>query len=112
VRRTRSCKVWDTISATVPELAESFGVPGCNVPEQWAAFGKLPLFNEPGTQYCYGTGIDVVGELICRITGGALDTAVYEPVLKPCEMTSTVVAGARGTSGGSGGSPQTPGQSF
>jgi CubicO group peptidase (beta-lactamase class C family) len=34
--------------------------------------------------------------VICRITGGALDTAVYERILKPCGMTFTVVAGARG----------------
>jgi CubicO group peptidase (beta-lactamase class C family) len=34
--------------------------------------------------------------VICRITGGALDTAVDERILKPCGMTSTVVAGARG----------------
>ena len=48
---TEKNKAWDNMSSTVPELAASFGVPGSNNPEHWAAFGKLPLFSEPGTEY-------------------------------------------------------------
>jgi CubicO group peptidase (beta-lactamase class C family) len=80
---------WDTIGTTIPELAPTGGIPGSNMPELWKVFSKLPLFSEPGKQFRYGGGMDVIGEVICRITGTALDTAVIERILKPCGMQDT-----------------------
>jgi CubicO group peptidase (beta-lactamase class C family) len=48
--------------------------------------GTLPLAYQPGTVWEYSRATDVLGILIERITGMALDTFVDERILKPLRM--------------------------
>jgi CubicO group peptidase (beta-lactamase class C family) len=49
----------------------------------------IPLAYQPGTMWEYGRSTDVLGALIERITGNALDVYLDERILKPLGMTDT-----------------------
>lgn len=59
-------------------------------PDEWMRrLGTLPLLHQPGEQWMYGTGLDVLGVLIARATGQPLDVALRERVLDPLAMRDT-----------------------
>lgn len=54
--------------------------------ERWAA---LPLTFEPGSQWQYSVGIDVLGRLIEVVSGQPFDAFVQQHILDPLGMTET-----------------------
>jgi CubicO group peptidase (beta-lactamase class C family) len=68
-------------------------------PDSWmAALGALPLMYQPGEQWLYNTGAQVLGVLIARATGRDLPTVMRERVFEPLGMRDTdfVVAAEKG----------------
>src|SRR5881394_1498346 len=66
-------------------------------PDEWMRrLGRLPLMHQPGEQWMYNTGSDVLGVLIARASGQSLETFLRERIFEPLEMRDTgfSVAGA------------------
>jgi CubicO group peptidase (beta-lactamase class C family) len=59
-------------------------------PDQWfATLAALPLVHQPGEDWLYNTGSDVIGVLIERLTGQTLETLFRERIFEPLGMTDT-----------------------
>ena len=59
-------------------------------PGEWiAGLGSLPLLDQPGTRWRYGTGASVAGVLIERVAGAPLADVLRERVFQPLGMTDT-----------------------
>jgi CubicO group peptidase (beta-lactamase class C family) len=59
-------------------------------PDQWiAAFGSLPLLDQPGERFRYNTGATVAGILIERVTGAPFAEVLSKRVFEPLGMTDT-----------------------
>jgi len=59
-------------------------------PDEWiAALGSLPLLDQPGELWRYGTGATVTGILIERVTGAPLAEVLRTRVFQPLGMTDT-----------------------
>lgn len=59
-------------------------------PDEWLrGVGALPLVHQPGEQWLYNTGSEVLGVLLARATGRALLTVLRERVLDPLGMADT-----------------------
>ena len=54
-----------------------------------AAVGSLPLEYQPGERWLYHTGADVLGVLLARAEGKALDAVLRERVFEPLAMVDT-----------------------
>lgn len=52
-------------------------------------FAKLPLMHDPGTQFTYGTSIDVLGRVVEVVSGQPLDEYIKEHILSPLGMEDT-----------------------
>ena len=69
-------------------------------PDEWMRrLGTLPLMHQPGEQWMYNTGSDVLGVLIARAAGQPLETFLRERIFEPLGMRDTgfsVPAGALG----------------
>jgi CubicO group peptidase (beta-lactamase class C family) len=64
--------------------------PGPHTSSEWiAAFGSLPLLDQPGERFRYNTGATVAGILIERVAGAPLDEVLAKRVLEPLGMTDT-----------------------
>ncbi len=60
------------------------------VPDEWIRrLGQLPLMHQPGEQWMYNTGSDVLGVLIARASGQPLETFLRERLFEPLEMRDT-----------------------
>src|SRR6201994_3311742 len=58
--------------------------------DEWiAAFGSLPLLDQPGERFRYNTGATVAGILIERVTGAPLAEVLAKRVFEPLGMTDT-----------------------
>jgi CubicO group peptidase (beta-lactamase class C family) len=64
----------------MPELAED---------ELMAAYGSLPLAHQPGTQWLYNSGAEILGVLIARATGQSLGEVFQERIFTPLGMKDT-----------------------
>jgi len=51
--------------------------------------GTLPLVHQPGEQFTYSLGIDVLGYLVERVTGKSLDRFFKERIFQPLGMNDT-----------------------
>ena len=51
--------------------------------------GQIPLSFEPGTDWQYGAGIDVLGRVVEVVSGQPLDVFLEERLFKPLGMTDT-----------------------
>ncbi len=60
-----------------------------NYEENYTRVARLPLFFAPGTGWQYSTGIDVLGAIIAKITGGTLEAALTRYVTGPLGMKDT-----------------------
>jgi len=49
----------------------------------------IPLIYEPGTQWSYSTGLDVMGRVIEVVSGKPFDVFLKERIFDPCGMAST-----------------------
>src|SRR5437763_15194032 len=59
-------------------------------PEEWMRrLGQLPLMHQPGEQWMYNTGSDVLGVLIARASGQPLATVLRDRLFEPLGMTDT-----------------------
>jgi CubicO group peptidase (beta-lactamase class C family) len=64
--------------------------PTRHTPDQWiAAFGTLPLLDQPGERFRYNTGATLSGILIERVTGAPLAEVLHKRVFEPLRMTDT-----------------------
>jgi len=60
-----------------------------NLKEFSESVAKEPLKFQPGTEYIYGLGIDVLGRYLEAVTGKPLDEVLKEKLLIPLKMTDT-----------------------
>jgi len=51
--------------------------------------GKMPLVSQPGTEFNYGVGFDVLGLLIQRVSGESFDTYCRKHIFDPLGMKDT-----------------------
>jgi CubicO group peptidase (beta-lactamase class C family) len=59
-------------------------------PDEWIRrLGQLPLMHQPGEQWMYNTGSDVLGVLIARASGQPLETFLHERIFEPLGMRDT-----------------------
>jgi len=59
-------------------------------PDEWMRrLGRLPLMHQPGGQWMYNTGSDVLGVLIARASGQPLEMFLRERIFEPLEMRDT-----------------------
>ena len=64
--------------------------PGDHTPDSWIdALGSLPLMYQPGEQWLYNTGAQVLGVLLARATGQDLPALFQERIFGPLGMTDT-----------------------
>ncbi|HET7092293.1 MAG TPA: serine hydrolase domain-containing protein [Thermomicrobiales bacterium] len=67
------------------------GPQGPSVPPDalMAAYGGLPLVHQPGEQWLYNSGSDILGVLMARATGKGLGEILHERILDPLGMKDT-----------------------
>src|SRR5438105_1843778 len=59
-------------------------------PDEWMRrLGSLPLMHQPGEQWLYNTGSDVLGVLIARASGQPLEMFLRERIFEPLGMRDT-----------------------
>ncbi len=59
-------------------------------PDEWLRrLGRLPLMHQPGEQWMYNTGSDVLGVLIARASDQPLETFLRERLFEPLGMKDT-----------------------
>ena len=59
-------------------------------PDEWMRrLGRLPLMHQPGEQWMYNTGSDVLGVLIARTSGQPLETFLRQRLFEPLGMKDT-----------------------
>src|ERR1019366_580719 len=59
-------------------------------PEEWIRrLGTLPLIHQPGDQWMYSTGCDVLGVLVARASGKSFDSFLRERLFTPLGMEDT-----------------------
>ena len=64
--------------------------PTPHAPEEWIKrLGTLPLAHQPGEQWLYHVGSDVLGVLIARVSGKPLGTFMKERIFDPLGMKDT-----------------------
>jgi CubicO group peptidase (beta-lactamase class C family) len=58
--------------------------------DEWLRrLGTLPLISQPGEQWIYNTGAQVLGAVLQRATGKSLDVVLHERILGPLGMGDT-----------------------
>jgi len=81
------------ILAAANELQIGMGPPSpltMPAPDEWMRrLGSLPLMHQPGEQWMYNTGSDVLGVLIARASGQPLETFLRERLFEPLGMKDT-----------------------
>jgi len=59
-------------------------------PDEWMRrLGALPLMHQPGERWTYNTGADVLGVLVARASGRALEALLHERIFEPLGMKDT-----------------------
>ncbi|GLV53893.1 serine hydrolase [Dictyobacter sp. S3.2.2.5] len=75
------------------ELQIGMGPPSPAVvpePNEWMhRLGQLPLMHQPGEQWVYNTGSDVLGVLIARVSGKPFETFLRKRIFEPLGMKDT-----------------------
>ncbi|HKP63026.1 MAG TPA: serine hydrolase domain-containing protein [Polyangiales bacterium] len=70
-------------------ISDGMDQPGLALDEELRRLVAAGLFSEPGTQWGYSLGIDVVGAAIEKVTGKPLPAAIKELVTGPLDMVRT-----------------------
>jgi CubicO group peptidase (beta-lactamase class C family) len=70
-------------------VSDGMDAPGLALDEELRRIAAAGLFYEPGAQWGYSVGMDVLGAAIERATGQPLPAAVAELVTGPLDMTHT-----------------------
>ena len=59
-------------------------------PDEWLRrLGSLPLMHQPGEQWIYNTGFDVLGVLLARASGQSLESFLRARIFEPLSMKDT-----------------------
>jgi CubicO group peptidase (beta-lactamase class C family) len=59
-------------------------------PDEWMRrLGELPLMFQPGEQFLYSAGSDILGVLLARATGKPLEALLFERIFEPLGMRDT-----------------------
>lgn len=59
-------------------------------PDEWMRrLGELPLMFQPGEQWLYSAGSDILGVLVARAAGQPLEAVMYERIFEPLGMKDT-----------------------
>ena len=81
------------IQRAMDELELGQGPPSPSIPpepDEWIRrLGTLPLMHQPGDQWMYNTGSDVLGVLIARASGQPFETFLRERLFEPLGMKDT-----------------------
>ncbi len=81
------------IQKAIGELLLGQGPPTPSIPpapDEWIRrLGTLPLMHQPGEEWMYNTGADVLGVLISRASGQPLETFLRERIFEPLGMKDT-----------------------
>src|SRR6266700_3231624 len=81
------------ILSAANELQIGMGPPSPSTmpaPDEWMRrLGSLPLMHQPGEQWMYNTGSDVLGVLIARASGQPLEKFLRERIFEPLGMRDT-----------------------
>src|SRR5689334_14901968 len=81
------------ILSAANELQIGMGPPSPSTmpaPDEWMRrLGSLPLMHQPGEQWMYNTGSDVLGVLIARAAGQEFETFLRERIFEPLGMKDT-----------------------
>jgi CubicO group peptidase (beta-lactamase class C family) len=70
-------------------IAPSANIPSLPPDELMKRFGSLPLLHRPGEKWMYHSGSDILGVLIARVSGHALETFLRELIFAPLGMKDT-----------------------
>jgi CubicO group peptidase (beta-lactamase class C family) len=75
-------------------MAEAGVAPGPTLPslppdELMRRYGSLPLLHQPGEQWLYNSGSDILGVLIARVAGTSLGDFLRERIFAPLGMDDT-----------------------
>jgi CubicO group peptidase (beta-lactamase class C family) len=73
-------------SGAFPDAAAGGILPTLPPDELMAAYGRLPLLHQPGEQYLYHSGCDILGVLIARATDMSLGELLQERLFTPLGM--------------------------
>ncbi|SEC26864.1 CubicO group peptidase, beta-lactamase class C family [Amycolatopsis tolypomycina] len=84
----------DMTSPALDLLLQVLGHPAASpralTPDEWlAALAQVPMLNQPGQGWLYGTGSDLQGVLIARVAGRPLPEFLAERLFEPLGMTDT-----------------------
>jgi CubicO group peptidase (beta-lactamase class C family) len=81
------------IQIATDELQLAQGMPAPATPpdpDEWIRrLGTLPLLHQPGSQWTYNTGSDVLGVLIARASGQPIEVFLRERLFEPLGMRDT-----------------------
>jgi CubicO group peptidase (beta-lactamase class C family) len=75
-------------------MTEAGVAPGPHLPERppddlMRRYGSLPLLHQPGEQWMYDTGSNILGVLIARVSGKSFGTFLREQIFEPLGMKDT-----------------------
>lgn len=70
-------------------VSDGLADPGLSFEDELPRLARAELLSEPGTQWGYSLGIDVLGAAIEKVTGAQLPAAIAELVTGPLGMTRT-----------------------
>jgi CubicO group peptidase (beta-lactamase class C family) len=75
-------------------MAEAGVAPGAELPalppdELMRRYGSLPLIHQPGEQWLYNSGADILGVMIQRVSGQSLEAFMRERLFDPLGMDDT-----------------------
>lgn len=81
------------IQTAMERLRLGQGIPSPSTfppPDEWLRrFGTLPLMRQPGEQWMYNTGSDILGVLIARVSGKPFAAFLRERIFAPLGMEDT-----------------------
>jgi CubicO group peptidase (beta-lactamase class C family) len=64
-------------------------LPAISADELMKRYGSLPLLQQPGEQWLYNSGSDILGVLIARVAGQSLGSFLRERIFAPLGMNDT-----------------------
>jgi CubicO group peptidase (beta-lactamase class C family) len=76
-------------SGAFADAARGGILPTLTPDELMAAYGRLPLLHQPGEQYLYNSGSDILGVLLARATDMSLGEFLQERLFAPLGMKDT-----------------------
>lgn len=70
-------------------IAPSANLPSVGPDELMQRYGSVPLVHQPGEQWLYNSGSDILGVLISRVAGQSFETFLRQRLFEPLGMKDT-----------------------